>query len=301
MIEALTLDQMRVFVAVVEAGSFRAAAARLRRVQSAVSHAIAQLETQLDVKLFDRSARRPTLTDAGRLLVADARAVLRRADAMRARARGLGQGVELQLSIAVDALFPLSDLGGVLRELQATFPTVGVRCWTAPLGGAVAALRERRCAVAITAFEHEDARIAMHALQPLTTVAVVAATHPLAARCIEGETLDAIDLADHLQLVIEDPSQMTLGRDFGVISPGTWRVGDVHGKHAFILAGNGWGSLPLWLVERDLAEGRLVRVPAASLGDRGETSARCYFAHRTDEALGIAARWLRDRLVASEA
>ena len=56
MLDPLTLDQLRVFVAVVEEGSFRAAAKRLGRVQSAVSHAVAGLETELEVALFDRSA-----------------------------------------------------------------------------------------------------------------------------------------------------------------------------------------------------------------------------------------------------
>lgn len=55
MLDALTLDQMRIFVAIAETGSFRAAAARLSRVQSALSHAVANLEAELGVSLFDRS------------------------------------------------------------------------------------------------------------------------------------------------------------------------------------------------------------------------------------------------------
>ncbi|WP_280952728.1 LysR family transcriptional regulator [Mesorhizobium sp. WSM3860] len=62
MLDALTLDQMRMFLAVADAGSFRLASMRLGRAQSAVSHAIANLETELKTVLFDRSTRRPTLT-----------------------------------------------------------------------------------------------------------------------------------------------------------------------------------------------------------------------------------------------
>ncbi|RDZ26312.1 LysR family transcriptional regulator [Lysobacter silvisoli] len=298
MIEPLTLDQLRVFVAVVDTGSFRAAAAQLRRVQSAVSHAIANLESQLGLALFDRSTRRPQLTDAGRALVADARAVLRRSDALRARAHGLHAGVELQLAVAVDALFPLPRWAQALSELRAAFTSLALRCWTAPLGAAVADLRERRCDAAITAFDTDDAGLSMHALAPLVQVAVVAASHPLAARCRGRALLDAVDLAEHLQLAVEDPTPLSAGRDYGVLSPDTWRVGDLQTKHALILAGAGWGSLPLWLVEADLAQGRLLRVPAAALGKRGESRARCWFAHRADSAPGAAARWLRDRLSA---
>jgi hypothetical protein len=66
MLDALTLDQMRTFVAVADAGRFRAAAIRLARVQSAVSHAISNLEDQLGVALFDRTGHRPILTAEGR-------------------------------------------------------------------------------------------------------------------------------------------------------------------------------------------------------------------------------------------
>jgi len=55
MLDAMTLDQIRTFVTVADSGSFRSGAARLLRVQSAVSHAIANLEAELELQLFDRS------------------------------------------------------------------------------------------------------------------------------------------------------------------------------------------------------------------------------------------------------
>jgi DNA-binding transcriptional LysR family regulator len=107
MLDALTLDQMRTFIAVAEAGSFRAAAVRLARVQSAVSHAVLNLEAQLGIKLFERSGHRSTLTTEGEALLADMRTILLKVDTLRARARGLGEGLELRLAIALDPQFPL--------------------------------------------------------------------------------------------------------------------------------------------------------------------------------------------------
>src|SRR5690606_10345865 len=106
MLDALTLDQIRTFVTVADSGSFRSGAARLLRVQSAISHAIANLEAELGLQLFDRSGYRPVLTPEGQALLANARDILLRADAMRARARALGAGVELGLSLVADTLFP---------------------------------------------------------------------------------------------------------------------------------------------------------------------------------------------------
>jgi len=104
MLDAMTLDQIRTFVTVADSGSFRSGAARLLRVQSAVSHAIANLEAELELQLFDRSGYRPVLTPEGEALLAHARDILLRADAMRARARALGAGVELELALVVDTV-----------------------------------------------------------------------------------------------------------------------------------------------------------------------------------------------------
>jgi DNA-binding transcriptional LysR family regulator len=169
--------------------------------------------------------------------------------------------------------------------------------WTAPLGAAIVALREGRCTLAITAADLPDPRIGLESLLFVPRAAVAAATHPLAARSKDGAPLTAAELADHLQIVVPDPSPLTEGRDFGVLSPGTWHVSDNETKRALILAGTGWGSLPLWLIERDLAEGRLVRIPVDEFGPQAETFVRAYLAHRTDQPLGPAARAFREALL----
>jgi DNA-binding transcriptional LysR family regulator len=77
----MTLDQLRVFVAVAERQHMTRAAEALNLTQSAVSAAIAALEARHDVRLFHRVGRGIELTEAGRGLLADARAVLDRAAA----------------------------------------------------------------------------------------------------------------------------------------------------------------------------------------------------------------------------
>src|SRR5471032_2467284 len=72
MLDGVTLDQLRTFIAAAEEGSFSAAGRKLRRAQSVVSQTLANLELQLGVTLFDRSARYPKLTDDGRALLQNA-------------------------------------------------------------------------------------------------------------------------------------------------------------------------------------------------------------------------------------
>lgn len=295
MLDALTLDQIRMFVTVAEAGSFRSGASRLLRAQSAVSHAIANLETQLGIALFDRSGHRPVLTAAGLALLEDARAVLLKVDFMKARARGLGEGVETELSLVVDTLYPLPVVAAALKDLRDALPAVRLRVTTEPLGGPLQALRDKRCDLAILAGEDFlDPRIETEALQPVAIVAVAACGHPLARR--PKASLSSRDLADHLQVVLEDPTPLSQGRDFGVLSPETLRVGTQDAKRALILAGVGWGRLPRWAVERELADKQLVSLAASALGPAGLAHTATYLAHRTDEPLRAAAALLRSAL-----
>ena len=297
MLDALTLDQMRTFVTIAESGSFRAAARKLSRVQSGVSVAIANLEAQLGVELFDRSGHRPVLTPQGRALLGNARDIIVRVDALRAKARGYADGVETELAVAVDTLYPLQQVGRAISRMRQDFPSVSVRVRVEPLGGPLDALRQKRCALSVMVGEDfRDPRIRFDALSSITQVAVVAATHPLADG-EPGRPLEVLDLADHLQIVLSDPSAISEGRDFGVLSPQTCRVNTQDAKHSLILGGAGWGRLPFWLVERDIEQGRLARLNIGALGRGGETASEAYVAHRLDEAMGPAARRLADLLI----
>ena len=290
MIDALTLDQLRTFVTVVDSGSFRSGAARLSRVQSAVSHAIANLEAELGLALFDRTGHRPVLTGEGKALLANARDILLRVDAMRARARGLGEGVELELSLVVDTLFPVAWVGEALRVMRQDYPSVAIRLAFEPLGGPLTALLAGSSTLAVITGENfRDPRVVLQGLASIEIVAVAAAGHPLATR-IDEQAIEVAELADHLQIVQVDPTTLTQGRDFGVLSPQTCRVGSQDTKHAMILAGLGWGRLPSWQVERDLREGRLVRLHTKDLGRQARAGTQAYLAHRLDEPLGPAAR-----------
>lgn len=297
MLDVLTLDQLRTFVTVAESGSFRSAAARLSRVQSAISHAIANLEAELGLSLFDRTGHRPVLTPEGQSLLANARDILLRVDAMRARARGLGEGVELELPLTVDTLFPIGMVGAALTKMRAAYPSVSIRLAVEPLGGPIASLIDKRSSLAIVVGEDfRDPRVALEAISSVEQVAVVSIEHPLARRQSRNR-ISLQDLADHLQIVLSDPTPLTEGRMFGVLSPQTCRVTNQDTKHAMILAGLGWGRLPFWLVERDLRERRLVRLATTALGRRSQVAAEAYLAHRVDEPLGPAALAFRQALL----
>jgi DNA-binding transcriptional LysR family regulator len=123
MLDGVSLDQLRTFIAVADEKSFSAAGRRLRRAQSVVSQTMANLEGQLGVKLFDRTARFPVLTDQGRALLSDARAVAGDVDVLKARAKNLAGGLEPELSVAVDVMFPPAPLTAAVAAFQQEFPS----------------------------------------------------------------------------------------------------------------------------------------------------------------------------------
>ena len=113
MLDGVSLDQIRAFIAAVDEGSFSAAGRKLFRVQSAVSGWIGSLEAQLGVALFDRTARFPKLTPEGVLLLADARNIVSGVNALKARAKLMAGGLEAELSVVVDVFFPTSVVSAV--------------------------------------------------------------------------------------------------------------------------------------------------------------------------------------------
>ena len=297
MLDGLTLDQIRTFVTVVDSGSFRSGAARLLRVQSAVSHAIANLEGELGLQLFDRSGYRPVLTPEGQALLANARDLLLRADAMRARARSLGEGVESELSLVVDTLFPIATVAAAMTRVREDYPAITFSLESLPLGGPLAALDEKRCTLAVIVGEDfRNPRIALEAIGSVAQIAVVHRDHPLATKSAGGALLGLPDIADHQQIVLADSSPLSGGRTFGVLSPYTCRVNTQDVKFALIRAGLGWGRLPAWQVQDDLASGRLVRLGISDLGRNSQVAYEAYLAHRLDEPLGPVAQAFRRAL-----
>jgi DNA-binding transcriptional LysR family regulator len=287
MIDPLTLDQMRVLVAVADAGSFSAAARTLGRVQSAISQSIQTLETTLGLTLFDRSHKTPRLTDAGRAIVDDARALIVSAGALRARAQSMTEDVEPELTLAVDAMFPIPLLMQSLKALRGAFPRLPATLFTEALGGAEQRLRDgaARLAICPVSSSRQDDLMAEF-MTRIVMWPVVAADHPPAA--LPG-TLTREALEPHVQLVLTDRTPLTQNFSGGIISRQIWRFADLSTRLDFLLAGFGWCNMPVHMVEPHVAAGRLKKLEVA---DRDEFSMPIYVVHQRGREPGRASRWL---------
>jgi DNA-binding transcriptional LysR family regulator len=285
-----TIDQLKVFAAIIDEGSFSAAARRLNRAQSVVSYTIANLEAQLGLALFERGRRRTLLTAAGRALIGDARRVAGAIDELRARATALSQGIEAEVALVVDVMFPTDRLVAAVQALADEFPTVALRLRVEALGTAAQLVLDRVCGLGIAGGLVLPDGLERRPVGTVALLAVAAPCHPLAAA--DGPLATAA-LRDHTQLVLTDKSALTEGRDYGVFAARSWRLGDLGAKLALLRAGLGWGNMPEPMVRDDLAAGRLVRL---TLREQPALDYPFYLVHRHDTPPGPAARWLADRL-----
>jgi DNA-binding transcriptional LysR family regulator len=286
-----SIDQLLVLLAVDEEGSFTAAAKRLGRATSAVSYAIDTLEQQLGLSLFDRgTTRKPRLTREGEAVVSEAKAVALSVETLRARVRGFLDDLEPEVSLVVDSLLPLDRLTRLLRDFNTRFPTVPVRLLVETLGGVERAIRDDHARIGVgsqlhmgmTGFRRTD-------IAAVRMIPVSAPSHPLG----RATTAAPREASDFIQLILSERPAAD-GRDFGVVSLNSWRIGDLAAKHALLLAGLGWGGMPEPVVRADLQAKRLVRLNLPNWrGGEYPLSA----VHKVDTPTGPAGRWLIERLV----
>ena len=283
-----TIDQLRVFLAVADTGSLAAAGRKLNRATSAVSYAIDNLEAVLGIALFDReTTRKPQLSEAGRAVLAEARALLRGLDGLRAKVKGLRDGLEAEVSLVVDVMLPTSTLVAVLQAFQQAFPTVPIRLSVESLGAVSQHILDGAATLGVCGpLRIESDRREYIPYRDLALIPVAAPTHPLATDRTVGAA------RRHVQLVLTDRSTLTAGQDFGVLADQTWRLGDLGAKHALLLAGIGWGSMPAAMVRADLEAGRLIEL---DLPDWTDVTATTHLVYASATPPGPAGRWLMQR------
>jgi DNA-binding transcriptional LysR family regulator len=285
-----TFDQLKIFLTVVETGSFAAAGRQLNRATSVISYGIANLEAQLGVLLFVRAGtRKPRLSAAGQAVLAEARSIGQGIDGLRAKVKGLLDGLEAQVDLVIDVMLPSAWLGEALRAFAAEFPTVALNLHVEAMGAVTALVLERKAVIGISGpLSSEMPGIETIVIGSVPLIPVAAPNHPLA----QAPTLLPGMGREHVQLVLTDRSPLTEGREFGVVSPHTWRLADLGAKLALLKEGIGWGNMPRPMIEADLTARHLI---ALDMPDDTSADYRLSGIYRTDTPPGPAASWLLER------
>lgn len=259
----VTLDQARAFDALARAGTFVGAAKRLHKAHTAVLYALKQLETQTGLTLLDRRSYRSRLTGAGEAVLTHCRALLSEERKLLEACQTLQSGWEPALRVVFDAIFPLSALLPVIRQLRESKASTRVHVTADSLAGVERRFDAEQAHVMISVLPLERPDLVGHRLPTISATLVAAKEHPLAKK--KG-VLTSAELAQHVLLTVQgsDPRLQLPTGDLDTQSQ--VRLSDFYAKQAAILDGIGFGWLPDWLVEGPLAKGRVkaLRIGRAS-------------------------------------
>lgn len=288
----MTFEQLSAFQAVALRGTFSAAAQQLHKSQPAVTKLVQNLEAELGLSLFDRTAYRATLTDAGKLFLERTSQLLDQAEALRHFGQALSGSVESVLRVVLEAITPLPPVLSALCQVQQRFPTLRFELRTERMTGAIEALHDASADLVIASKQGVSAqRIETQPFRVVRIIPVARHDHPLthAKAPVPGQLL-----RKYPQVVLRDSARGELTQTLNVLEGGTrWSVTDVAAKLEIIHAGLGWGGLPEHVVAGALQDGSLCALEVAEFDVR---EIALFALRRRDQAPGPAAQALWARL-----
>ena len=178
-----SLESLAAFALVAAEGSFSAAARKLGKSQSTISETIANLEVDLNVSLFDRRQRQPSLTEAGQALLAQAQQVLAANDRLNRCASQLSEGQEPRLTVVLSDTFQSETFAAMLRQIDLRYPTLRFECLIAEYEDVVALVQQGRAHLGLMAAQDSyPPDVGYSALKEKSELVLcVGRGHPLAA------------------------------------------------------------------------------------------------------------------------
>lgn len=275
------------FAAVVERGSFTAAAAALQTAKSSVSETIRGLEERMGVRLLERTTRRVRPTEAGAAFYRHCRRLLDDLAAARAEAQAAQRQPAGRLRVGTPDAFAERYVLPGLGAFLARYPTIEIELVEA---AGAADLVEQGLDLAIRIVEKPEPRLVVRRIAT-SRIAIVAAPGYLAAA---GTPLKPRDVLHH-RLIGFSPlawrDTWRIGKDTLAVQP---RLLTNNGEslRAAALAGLGLAAIPEWLVADALVAGQLTRV----LADHETPSGGIYAVYPTNRLLAARVRLFVDHI-----
>jgi DNA-binding transcriptional LysR family regulator len=287
----VSLGQWRALVAVVEAGGYAQAALRLHKSQSSVSHAVQRLEELLGIKAFEIQGRKAVLTPSGQVLYRRGRSLLEEAAQLERAARGLAEGWEAKLRLAVEIIFPTWMLLQCLGRFGEEHPEIRVELYESVLGGTGELLRDGRVDLAIGSSVPEG--FLGDPLMPVEFVCAAAPSHPLHQL---GRPLTMDDLRTHRHLVIRDTGTQRSTRTGTIESERRWTVSNKATSIRAARMGLGFAWFAREMIREEMESDQLAPLPLVAGGER---HAMLYLIHADIDSAGPGACRLAGMLAES--
>lgn len=252
----VSLDQWRCLVAVVEAGGYAQAAQALHKSQSSVTYAVQKLEALIGGRAFVVQGRKAVLTPIGQMLYRRARTLLEDASGLERAGRKLSAGWEAEISMAVEAAFPVWLMLECLDRFGVEGPHTHIELLETVLGGTPEALQSGGVDLAISA--EVPAGFNGEPLMPVHFIPVAHPDHPLHHI---GRELTLRDLRKHRNLVVRDSGARRDKRARIVEAEQRWTVTNMPTSIGAACRGYGFAWFPEDKIRSELAEGSLKPLP----------------------------------------
>lgn len=250
-----TLEQWRILQAVVDHGGYAQAAQALNKSQSSLNHAVAKLQSMLDVQLLEVVGRKAVLTEAGVVMLRRSRDLTQTVESLEQLAVNINQDWEPEITLAIDLAYPKSELYPVLTEFLPESRGSRLRILDTVLTGTEDAIREHTADLVI-AMQVPKGYLG-EALTHLKFVLVCHKDHELAS--LPGH-ISPSTLAQHLQLVIADTSPNPSESQGWLKSENRWTVSNFHAAIELLKCNTGFCWIPEHEVEQHLKDGWLTRI-----------------------------------------
>lgn len=247
-------EALMAFVEAADTGSFSAAARKLRKSQSSVSTAIANLEVDLGVTLFDRQSRQPVLTPAGQRVLSHVQAILAASERLDELAVRLSTQVETRLTFVLSDTYQPTHHEALLRRFERRYPDIEFECQIAEDQDVIDLLQSGRAHVGMVEVQASyPPDIGVARLPEQTDMSVFCSReHPLA----KITDLQPEQLHTFRQLCLQPYSRREMPRALGQI----WSAPSYLMLLEMAEQGFGWATLPHWLVKQ-FGHDKLVSLP----------------------------------------
>lgn len=281
-------EALTAFAEAATQGSFSAAARKLGKSQSSVSSAIANLEIDLGLTLFDRSSRKPGLTEHGRVMLGKVQDILAANDRLDRAAGLLGGGLEASLSVVWSDTYQSDRFEPILVAFEQQFPDLAFECLIAEHGDLVSLVQTGRAQVGVVAAQNQyppDIGSATLA-EPSEIALFVASSHPLAG--LKDITPEVLKNCRELRL---DTCLAEAGLT-PALTGRSWSAPSYLMLLEMAVLGFGWAAIPRWMAMR-FAPGTLHELNARGWPQRVPVDA----VWSRQRPLGRAGGWLLHKML----
>jgi len=256
----LSGEELSAVIAVVDTGSFRKAGLKLHKSQSSISYLIKNLETRLKIEIFDRSEKQIKLTEFGQFIYNKALIINKVNSEIFELSKLIHDGVETKLTLVISAVTPTNYLAQIIQEFNCRFPQTQIEIEFQTSQEPIELLLNNQADMVISYGKIDTADLEKIKWNMIEFIPVTSPEHPSASEIITEEDLNSMP-----QLVVGGRNTLLRKTTKEIAeSSAVWSITDFLVKRELLINCLGWGYMPKQLVQRELSEGILVKVPQKS-------------------------------------